>query len=178
MSTHKMDDLFDRLQKGKDRGYIGEAISQLEHGLQAAYCAQLSGADDACIIAALFHDIGHLVGVESMGGFGVATHETIGAAALRGAGFSEKVCALVGGHVDAKRYLTWKDPQYLKKLSPASLETLKYQGGPMTDTQAHTFEQHPYFKEILQIRAWDEAAKRVDWDVPALSTYRERAECC
>ena len=41
--------------------YFGEAITQLEHGLQCAYFAEAGGAAETVIIAALLHDMGHLV---------------------------------------------------------------------------------------------------------------------
>jgi predicted HD phosphohydrolase len=44
-----------------DIAYFGENVSVLEHSLQAANVAELSGADDATITAALLHDIGHLL---------------------------------------------------------------------------------------------------------------------
>ncbi|MBL6690349.1 MAG: HD domain-containing protein [Pseudomonadales bacterium] len=39
--------------------YIGEPVSQLEHSLQTAALAVLSGADEPLVLAALLHDIGH-----------------------------------------------------------------------------------------------------------------------
>ena len=41
--------------------YFGEAMTTLEHSLQAAYFAQACDAADALVIAALLHDIGHLI---------------------------------------------------------------------------------------------------------------------
>jgi len=41
--------------------YLGEPVSQAEHGLQAAYLAKLEGASDALVVAALLHDVGHLL---------------------------------------------------------------------------------------------------------------------
>ena len=41
--------------------YFGEAVSTVEHSLQAAHFAQASNAADALVIAALLHDIGHLI---------------------------------------------------------------------------------------------------------------------
>ena len=47
-----------------DRGagaYFGECVSMTEHGLQAAYFARTAAAPPALVIAALLHDVGHLV---------------------------------------------------------------------------------------------------------------------
>jgi 2-amino-1-hydroxyethylphosphonate dioxygenase (glycine-forming) len=73
--------------------------------------------------------------------------------------FPQKVCVLVANHVNAKRYLTYKNPKYFAGLSEASLKTLEFQGGPMNADEATQFEQNPYFELIIQMRRWDEAAK-------------------
>ena len=41
--------------------YFGESVSMTEHALQAAYFAQIAGAPPALVVAALLHDIGHLI---------------------------------------------------------------------------------------------------------------------
>ena len=94
-----------------------------------------------------------------MGDFGTAGHEVLGARYLEQLGFGVRVAALVEGHVAAKRYLTFKDPEYFDRLSPASKVTLDYQGGPMTGAEASEFESNPLFSLILELRTWDEAAK-------------------
>jgi len=108
---------------------------------------------------------------ENMGNVGIKNHEQIGATYLLNLGFSEKVAALVKGHVQAKRYLVWKDEAYFKKLSPASLETLQYQGGPMSTSEAHAFEESELFTPILKMRTWDDKAKIENYDAPPLETY-------
>jgi len=164
--------------------YIGEPISQLEHALQCARFARDAGEDDETVLAALFHDLGHMcvkaptvrekLGipfVEDMGSVGVKNHEEIGAAYLLKLGFSAKVAALVKGHVQAKRYLVWRDESYYKKLSPASKETLEYQGGPMSSSEAQAFEKSELFASILKMRTWDDKAKIENYTVPQLDTY-------
>lgn len=114
-------EITDLLKASNQMDYIGEAISQLEHALQAAHFAAESKLDKACILAALLHDIGHLIKVDqhpSMGDYGVANHENRGAEYLRKKGFSEKVAKLVSGHVNAKRFLvTTSQPYYQKTFS-------------------------------------------------------------
>ena len=39
--------------------YLGEQVTMAQHMLQTAQCAELAGADDSQIVAALLHDIGH-----------------------------------------------------------------------------------------------------------------------
>ena len=57
--------------------YIGEPVSQLEHMSQAAQRAMAEGHDDEVVLAAFFHDIGHLCVKDAlnMGGYGVVSHE-------------------------------------------------------------------------------------------------------
>ncbi len=143
--------------------YIGEPITHFEHAAQCADLARAAGADDELVCAAALHDIGHLCSAAApriaMGGLGIARHEHIGADYLRDCGFSAQVVRLVRHHVDAKRYLTFKHASYVARLSSASTATLALQGGPMTAEEAAAFESQPDFATMLQVRAWDEAAK-------------------
>ncbi|MBY0374774.1 MAG: HD domain-containing protein, partial [Bryobacteraceae bacterium] len=56
-----MPDAFDLLIQGTGHAYFGEQVTQLEHALQSAYLAVQAGADDETILAALLHDIGHVL---------------------------------------------------------------------------------------------------------------------
>lgn len=175
----EIESLFEILAKAQERGYIGEPISQLEHALQTAKLATDSNATDELILAALFHDIGHLCapeGAPSMDTFGVDNHHGVGAEYLRNLGFSEVIASLIIGHVDAKRYLVGKNPNYEAALSPASQETLKRQGGAMSKTEMQAFEGHPLFQDMLLLRSCDDRAKKVDWKVPTLESYRTVAD--
>ena len=156
--------------------YIGEDVNQLEHALQAAHFAQEAGGSDEQVLAALTHDIGHLLDPDapSMAGLGVIEHERVGADYLRAQGFSESVALLVEGHVQAKRYLTFAKPAYAARLSEASRGTLAWQGGPMDAAEAEAFEADPLFKPILAMRTWDERAKVVGLEVLVLEGYRDR----
>ncbi len=166
------------LERGDHRGYIGEPVSQLEHALQSAAAAANSRAPDEAVIAALFHDVGHLCGAggAEMGGLGVVDHETIGARFLHEAGCSSGVVELVENHVAAKRYLCFRDSAYRAKLSEASRGTLEFQGGPMLEDEARRFEATPNSRWILALRSWDDRAKDPRADPPGLETYRERLE--
>lgn len=165
------------LEEADRADYIGEQISQLQHGLQCGKFATDSGAEEEVILASLFHDIGHFCtpGKLLMGNVGVAEHEKVGAEFLLALGFSPRIARLVEGHVQAKRYLTWKNESYLAKLSPASKLTLAYQGGPMTEEEARQFEKNPDFHDILKMRTWDEKAKIPNWVVPGLNQYLQVA---
>ncbi|MBV4472996.1 MULTISPECIES: phosphonate degradation HD-domain oxygenase [Pseudomonas] len=157
--------------------YIGEPVSQIEHMSQAAERAMAEGFDDEVVLAAFFHDIGHLCaeGAENMGGYGVVSHERLGADYLREAGFSERMARLVEYHVQAKRYLTLKEPGYYERLSEASRRTLAYQGGVMTAAEAQAFEQDPLCTVSLRMRQWDELAKETAVPLIDLQLLRRKA---
>ncbi|KPG79690.1 phosphonate degradation HD-domain oxygenase [Pseudomonas sp. RIT-PI-o] len=158
--------------------YIGEPVSQLEHMSQAAELAMAEGCDDEVVFAAFFHDIGHLCaeGADNMGGYGVVSHERLGADYLREAGFSERLARLVEYHVQAKRYLTLREPGYYAQLSEASRRTLEYQGGVMSEAEADAFAADPLCALSLRIRRWDELAKERAVPVMDLSVLRRKAE--
>ena len=161
-------------EKGQS-AYYGEDVSQLEHALQAAHCAQRDHASDALVVAALVHDIGHLVdgSPEDIAEQGIdARHEEIGRQWLRKR-FGRNVCEPAHLHVDAKRYLCATEPDYLGKLSVASIQSLKLQGGPMTPAQVTHFESNEFHKEAVALRRWDDEAKIPQLDVPGLDHYRQ-----
>ncbi|MBV4453253.1 MULTISPECIES: phosphonate degradation HD-domain oxygenase [Pseudomonas] len=157
--------------------YIGEPVSQIEHMSQAAQLAMAEGVNDEVILAAFFHDIGHLCaqGGENMGGYGAVSHERLGAEYLRRAGFSERLTTLVEYHVQAKRYLTFSEPDYYARLSEASRRTLAYQGGMMSAEEARTFEQDPLCAVSLRLRHWDEQAKHMHVPVLDLQVLMAKA---
>ncbi len=143
--------------------YDGEPVTQTSHMVQCAMLAMQENADQELVLGAFLHDIGHLIGhkqkAADMKGLGAVNHEAIGADYLQKHNFSERICAVVEGHVAAKRYLVATNKNYADKLSAASCETLHWQGGPMNDEEIKAFKNHPYHKEIIQVRLWDEGAK-------------------
>ena len=165
-------------QYGHD-DYIGERVSQLQHMWQAAALAEAEGHGEEVVLAAFFHDLGHLCAhqaeVASMDGFGAANHEQLGADYLRARGFSERLATLVGSHVLAKRYLTFKHPEYLQQLSAASLATLAFQGGVMTAAEAAAFEQQPDAEILIRLRQWDDQAKQTTIPVGNLAPLKNMA---
>ena len=76
---------------------------------------------------------------------GAKNHENIGGDFLENAGFSSAVVAICRGHVNAKRYLCWKNPEYHAQLSEASKTTLTFQGGQMEEDEALKFEKNVNF---------------------------------
>jgi 2-amino-1-hydroxyethylphosphonate dioxygenase (glycine-forming) len=156
--------------------YSGEKVSQLEHMVQSAQLARSAGYDDEIVLAAFLHDIGHitenLTEHNGMNIYGIRDHESIGADFLQTHGFSLRITRLVASHVAAKRYLTLREPGYYDKLSEASRQTLQFQGGPMSDEEADRLEQDPLFREIIQMRRWDEAAKKEHQPLPGMEIFR------
>ena len=119
------------------------AVSQLEHALQSAALAAERNLGDEIVVAALFHDLGHLlvgrdVDLASQGIDDV--HEETGARTLErlfGCGVAEPVRL----HVAAKRYLCGVNPAYYDKLSEDSRQSLALQGGPMTAGEIAAFDR-------------------------------------
>jgi gamma-butyrobetaine dioxygenase len=50
------------------------------------------------------------------------------------------------------------------------------QGGPMTAEEIRAFEANPFYREAVQLRRWDDAAKTPGTEVPPLESYRSRIE--
>ena len=174
-----VDEIFSLYENHGNADYIGEPVSQLEHMCQAAELAEQEGYDDVVVLAAFFHDIGHLcefiMPVELMEGVGVLDHESIGQEYLVKKGFSERIAKLVRSHVEAKRFLTFRYPEYFEKLSDASKLTLQHQGGRMNAEEAEAFEADPMFDIYIKMRTWDDLAKITNKALPDLNRYKQMA---
>ena len=174
-----VDEIFSLYEVYGSADYIGEPVSQLEHMCQAAQLAEKEGYDEEMILAAFFHDIGHLLeyemSMQQMDGYGVVDHEILAGDFLRAKGFSEKIARLAESHVPAKRYLTWKYPDYYNKLSDASRITLERQGGMMNETEAEIFEKDNLYHFFIRIRELDDKAKIERVPLPSLKKYKEMA---
>ena len=163
--------------RGRSR-YDGEPISQTEHALQAADLAVRAGAPDHLVVAALLHDIGHLLhGLdEEIADRGVdGRHENVGERVLAD-WFGPEISEPVRLHVAAKRYLCAVEPDYYDQLSDASRRSLKLQGGPMSPGEAIAFERNPSAIDAVRLRRWDDDAKIEGLQVPDLESYRDRIE--
>jgi len=164
-------------KRGSD-AYFGESVSMTEHALQAAYFAQTAAAPPALIVAALLHDIGHLVDdvPSDIADWTVdAHHEQIGSRWLA-TRFRPDVSEPVRLHVPAKRYLLATNAKYFAKLSPASVITLKLQGGPMAAHEVAKFETERFHKEAVRVRQWDDQGKVAGLKTPSLGHYRALIE--
>jgi len=56
-----VDSIFRLFANSDDAAYFGEAVSQTEHALQTAHLAEKAVAPDMLVVAALLHDLGHLL---------------------------------------------------------------------------------------------------------------------
>lgn len=153
--------------------YFGERVTMTEHALQAAWFGQCERAPESLVVAALLHDVGHLVepAPEDLADWTTdARHEEVGARWLA-QHFAASVAEPVRLHVPAKRYLCATDADYLRRLSEASVHTLKLQGGPMSAAEVAQFESEPHFREAVRLRMWDDQGKVVGLRTPPLSEY-------
>src|SRR5579863_7304412 len=169
-----IDELFELYETLGDRSY-GESITQNEHALQCAALARDAGASDALIVAALFHDVGHLaLDVQGDPGYDLARddddHEARGARILAPL-FGARVAQPVALHVTAKRWRCTREPDYLDRLSTASRATLIAQGGLLSDEECQRFEGHPGFDDALALRTWDDTGKVEGLRVSALRDW-------
>lgn len=170
------DQILDLLRLRGGAAYFGEDVTQREHALQAAALAVEAGASDALVIAALLHDIGHLLHDEdeTVADRGLDTrHEELGDRFLVRF-FGQAITEPVRLHVAAKRYLCAVDPHYADGLSQASRTSLSLQGGPMTPEEASQFAASPWARDAAGLRRWDDTAKVPGLAVPDLDAYRSR----
>jgi phosphonate degradation associated HDIG domain protein len=160
--------------------YHGEAVTQLEHALQAAHLAETDGRPAEWIAAALLHDVGHLLhghGEDYLERGVNDRHEDLGARFLARA-FGPEVTEPIRLHVPAKRYLCAARPGYFATLSPASVRSLELQGGPMSADEVKEFERHPHFAAAAAIREYDDRAKVVGLATPPFAHFRAYLERC
>jgi len=153
--------------------YFGEPVTVLEHCLQAAHFAVVADSSKELIVAALLHDVGHLLHHEGedVADHGVDTrHEELGRQLLA-AHLPAAVTEPIRLHVAAKRYLCFADAQYLNALSPSSVLSLRLQGGPMTNDEAGDFLRLPFATDAVALRHWDDEAKIEGQEVPGVEAY-------
>ena len=174
LSTERIFQLLDDRGSGQ---YGLSAVTQKQHALQSAHLAVKRGLGDQLVIAALFHDLGHLLvgddvdlaarGVDDL-------HEVTSANALETL-FGTEVAEPVRLHVAAKRYLCAVNPAYYGKLGPDSRQSLVLQGGPMRAEEVAAFDALKHRAAALALRLIDDEAKVPGLETPGLDAYRQIA---
>ena len=170
------------VEKG-GRMYSGEPVTQLQHALQAAQLAQQEGSQEELIVAALLHDLGHLINDQGE----TPTlrrindrHEYVALPFLRNL-FGPAVLQPIRLHVDAKRYLCARGngllngAGYWAELSDDSRRSLELQGGIFSDAEADAFIAQPFAADAVRVRIWDDLAKSADASTPPLDEYLDMA---
>ena len=178
------------LAEAGEHSYGGEAVSQLEHALQAAALAQEQGHDEEFVVACLLHDLGHLTdeaqevldadagtdgSLQARQRSEALEHGAEGAAFLEGVA-SERMRYLIAGHAAAKRYLCTTDPSYYDRLSPVSKRTMVDQGGLMSPEEVAAFAANPWAEDLVALRRFDDAAKEPRMATPQLEAFRPMLE--
>ena len=143
--------------------YLGDAVTMSEHMLQSAANAEAVGAPPAEIAAALLHDVGHFSGEfpEDMVLAGTDNHHDQMGARILKPFFPASLVEPVRLHVAAKRYLCTVQEPYYGRLSEASKETFRLQGGQMSKSEVERFEAEPHGAAAVRVRKWDDAGKGV-----------------
>ena len=159
--------------------YGQEAVSQLEHALQCASLAEKSNESSETVVAALLHDLGHIVSPDRPNDMPTDTlpskddlHQFLALPFLRSL-FPDAVLEPIKLHVDAKRYLCAVDPSYWADLSPASKHSLELQGGVFDEQQLRAFEDLPYYAEAVRLRRYDDLAKVPGHQTPDLAHFEQ-----
>lgn len=161
------------------RMYAGEPVTQLEHALQSAQLAEQAGADEPLVVAALLHDLGHLINDQgetpTLRGID-DRHEYVALPFLRDL-YGPAVLQPIRLHVDAKRYLCARGDgrvsgaEYWASLSADSRRSLELQGGIFSAAEADAFIAQPHAAEAVSLRLWDDLAKQAGADTPPFAYY-------
>jgi phosphonate degradation associated HDIG domain protein len=157
--------------------YGQEAVSQLDHALQCAHLAEEANETPETVVAALLHDLGHILSTkrpDEVPTDGLPTvddlHQFVALPFLRSQ-FSDAVLEPIKLHVDAKRYLCAVDAGYWEALSPASKHSLELQGGRYDEEQVRSFEALTFYSEAVRLRRYDDLAKVPGHITPPLAHY-------
>ena len=168
--------------------YGQESVSQLEHALQCADLAEKADETPETVVAALLHDLGHMlsphrsgevtdeVPADALSTDAMPTkddlHQFVALPFLRSL-FPDAVLEPIKLHVDAKRYLCAVDAGYWADLSPASKHSLELQGGTFDEQQVAAFEALPYYAEAVRLRRYDDLAKVPGHKTPDLAHFEK-----
>lgn len=148
-------------------------VNQLMHAVQSGALARDGGCHASLVVAALLHDVGHMVHDlgEHPAAEGIDDRHEVIAAGWLARYFGPSVVEPVRLHVAAKRYLCAVEPDYFGKLSRDSVESLALQGGPMSPPEVAAFETRPYWRDAVALRRIDDAAKDPRGPLPPMSGF-------
>ncbi len=140
-----LDDIRHLFDTHGSMAYSGEPVTQLQHALQTACLAEEAGASRELIVAALLHDLGHLLNLrgETPTERGIDDLHQYYALPFLRAVFTDAVLEPIRLHVDAKRCLCAMDPAYHARLSADSVRSLQLQGGVFDADEARAFVALP-----------------------------------
>ena len=174
LSAQQVLDELTSIYDGRATGQYGLShINQLAHAVQSGYHARAQGLKTSVVVAALLHDIGHMVHTlgEHPAALGIDDcHEIIGADWLARY-FGPEVIQPIRLHVAAKRYLCAVESDYFHKLSRDSVESLLLQGGRMTEDEVSAFKQDTYWEDAVALRRIDELAKDPKGPMPKFAEF-------
>ncbi|AQH00506.1 phosphohydrolase [Burkholderia sp. KK1] len=168
-----LDDIRQLFDRHGSIAYSGEPVTQLQHALQSATLAEAAGASRELVVAALLHDLGHLLNLQGAtpSERGIDDlHQYYALPFLRPL-FSDAVLEPIRLHVDAKRCLCAIDPSYYARLSADSVRSLQLQGGIFGDEAAQAFLSKPYAQDAIALRRWDDEAKDAHRVTPELPYF-------
>ncbi len=173
-----LDDVRTLFARHGETAYSGEPVTQREHALQSAHLAERAQASDELIVAALLHDLGHLLNRqgETPSARGIDDLHQYHVLPFLRPLFAPAVLEPIRLHVDAKRCLCAIDPAYHAALSLDSVRSLQLQGGVFDTDRAEAFLADPHAQEALQLRRWDDQAKLAGCATPDLEHYLAIAE--
>ncbi len=169
------------LYEGKARQRYGlTQVNQRAHALQAASKARELGLGDALVVAALLHDIGHMIHPlgDKPSSEGIDDHHEVVGADWLERYFGADVTEPIRLHVQAKRYLCTVERGYLGLLSSDSVQSLALQGGLMSDTEVAAFRMTAGWREALSLRRIDELAKDPDGPAPEFGEFADALRAC
>ena len=152
-----------------------ESVTQYEHSVQTAMIAKRNESSSSLIVAALLHDIGHLILNENDSKDDFLNydlnHELIGARWLENK-FPKSVIEPIKLHVLAKRYLCSLNNKYYSKLSEASKKSLEVQGGIMNKKEQRIFKLNNFSKDAIMLRKWDDEAKVKNFEIIPIRNFK------
>lgn len=174
-----LDDVFDLLHTGAAcADWGGGRHRPWVHATQTAALARQAGACEDLITAALLHDIGQLLSINSaLDGFD-DHHAELGADWLT-ALFPPQVTEPIRLRARAKRYLLSTQPVALESLAGGALRTFNLRDGLMNKHERLRFMTHRHAGHALRLSHWDDvSAGEMTGSRPRLEPFRGIAARC